>query len=68
MKTILTRHAKGRGKQRGVGSTRAARYARGGTAQGGGVYKKEIERNGIRYVVVYKVVGGKKIILTTWRK
>lgn len=55
--------------QRGVGSNRMTSALRGTSRyQGKGVYKSEIERNGIKYVVVYKREGGKKIVISTWRK
>jgi hypothetical protein len=69
MKTIVTKHAKRRMRQRGVGASRLTGAARKpGTHQGKGVYRVEIDRRGITYVVVYKLVEGKKIILSTWRK
>ncbi len=69
MTTTLTRHARKRMRQRGVGATRVHRAVRGRRQyQGGGVYRAEVERGGIIYAVVYKVVNGEKIILSTWRK
>lgn len=68
MKKILTHHAKRRMRQRGVSSSRVLKAAGKGRYQGGGVYRSEVERHGITYVVVYKLVDGKKIILSTWRK
>lgn len=68
MKNVLTRHAKRRMRERGVSSSRVMKTAGKGRYQGHGVYRSEIERHGITYVVVYKLVNGKKIILSTWRK
>lgn len=69
MSGIFTKHAKKRMKQRGVSSSRVS-SAMHGTARykGNGVYRSEVERNGIKFVVVYKREKGKKIILSTWRK
>jgi len=55
-------------KQRGVSSSRASTGARGGKYQGKGVYRSEVERSGIKYVVVYKREHGKRVIISTWRK
>lgn len=69
MRKILTRHAKRRMRQRGVSSSRAVKLAgKPGEHQGKGVYRVEVERRGITYVVIYKKVGGKKIVLSTWRR
>lgn len=69
MGNLFTKHAKKRMAQRGVGTSRMTSALRGTSRyQGKGVYKSEIERNGIKYVVVYKREGGKKVVISTWRK
>ena len=66
---IFSKHAKKRMQQRGVSSSAAGAASRGHSKyQGKGVYKSEIERHGIKYVVVYKRDGAKKVIISTWRK
>lgn len=69
MTKIFTRHAKRRMRQRGVSSARVSTVARrGGRSQGQGVYRVEVERGGKTTVVIYKIVHGKKVILSTWKK
>ncbi|MDO8511996.1 MAG: hypothetical protein Q7S57_01885 [bacterium] len=69
MGLFFTKHAKKRMKQRGVGNSATTSASRGTSRyQGHGIYKSEIERRGIKYVVVYKRDGAKKVIISTWRK
>lgn len=66
---IFSKHAKKRMRQRGISSGAVGSAARGHSRyQGKGVYKSEVERNGSKYVVVYKRDGVKKVVISTWRK
>jgi len=69
MGLFFTKHAKKRMRQRGVGSSATTSASRGTSRyQGKGIYKSEIERHGVKYVVVYKRDGAKKVVISTWRK
>jgi len=63
-KPVFTKHANRRLKKRGIGASRARRSLHGSkTNLGGGKYKST--SGGV--TTVYKVKGGKKIVLTTYR-
>lgn len=65
----LTRHAKKRMRQRSVSDSRVRRTAHGKKAyEGRSVYRVEREENGLVTVIVYKQVGTRRIVLSTWKK
>lgn len=69
MADIFTRHAKRRMRQRAVSAPRIQRAARGRrTYCGKGIYRAEIETPEGTTVVIYKQRGGKRVILSTWKR
>ena len=64
---VLTRHAKRRMRKRGIGSASVHRASFGtGKYLGGRKYKAVKKIGDKEVVVIYKKVGGKKIVLSTW--
>lgn len=69
MRTVFTRHAKRRMRERHIPGSRVSAGARKrARSMGGKIYRAEVAGPGGTTVVIYKVVNGKKVILSTWRK
>lgn len=66
MKQGLTHHAKKRMQKRGISSSRLSVF--GGKYLGAGKYKKVKKTGAGEVVTIYKNVGAKKIILTSYKK
>ncbi len=63
--TVFTKHAKRRGKSRGIGASKTSRASRGSKSYLG-QNKYKATAGGV--TTVYKVRGRKKIILTSWKE
>ncbi len=66
MRRRLTRHAKRRMRKRGIRPSNVLFF--GGKYLGGGKYKKVQKTAGGEVVTIYKNIGGKKIVLTTYKR
>ena len=66
MKQGLTHHAKKRIRERGISSSKLSIF--GGKYLGAGKYKKVKKTAGGEVVTIYKNVGAKKIILTSYKR
>lgn len=66
MKQGLTHHAKKRMRERGISSSRLSIF--GGKYLGSGKYKKVKKTVSGEVVTIYKNVGAKKVILTSYKK